>query len=80
MIIDLKNLDIGTRERGDQEIYDKTHQKDVHLAYLNIDKEAERVARKHASEWIQSCLWMECYSTPVDTPVLDSSGVDSSRH
>jgi hypothetical protein len=27
----------------------------------------------------QSCLWMECYSTPVDTPVLDSSGVDSSR-
>jgi hypothetical protein len=54
--------------------------KDVHLAYLNIDKEAEKVARKHASEWIQSCLWMECYSTPVDTPVLDSSGVDSSRH
>jgi hypothetical protein len=28
---------------------------------------------------VQSCLWMECYSTPVDTPVLDSSGVDSSR-
>jgi hypothetical protein len=27
----------------------------------------------------QSCLWMECYSTPVDTSVLNSSGVDSSR-
>lgn len=30
--------------------------RDVHLAYLNIDKEAAKVARIHASEWIEVLL------------------------
>ena len=30
--------------------------KDVHLAYFRIKKEAEEIARKHASEWIEVFL------------------------
>ncbi|KAH0282789.1 hypothetical protein KCU62_g9475, partial [Aureobasidium sp. EXF-3399] len=46
--------------------------KDVHLAYLNIDKEAEKIAGKNASDWIEvflkgaNLIEPTCYPVKID--------------